>query len=188
MNRKLWGFQRISKGLKVLLFVKKLRYVLVDGEFTASKKLGETRGPFIVWVFFTLYFTIPILFGKPSSGTFPTNVTVSLILGLLVGIAESYGVLLVFLVIFLALWEKRRSLLGIFSSIGLRRTGSVKSVLWSIALFPMLIVIGSILIVLSSFLGPVPFLSASVSNGAQYPVWYRYYMIIYAFFPVAVVE
>jgi len=154
----------------------------------ASKKLGETKGPFIVWLFFTLYFAIPMLFRGSTSGTLPQNVTILIVLGLLTGIAISYGVLLVFLLIFLALWEKRRSLRDIFSSLGLRRKGSVKSVIWSIAMLPLLILIGMMLIVLSSFLGPVPFLSASVSNTAQYPSWYRYYMIIYSFFPVAVVE
>ena len=154
----------------------------------ASKRLGQTKGPFIVWVFFTLYFAIPILFGGSSGGTFPQYVTVSVILGLLFGIAEGYGVLLIFLVVFLALWEKRRSFGEIFSSMGLRKTGSAKSVLWSIALFPLLIVIGSMLMVLSSFLGPIPFLSASVTNTTQYPSWYLYYMIVYAFFPVGVVE
>jgi membrane protease YdiL (CAAX protease family) len=154
----------------------------------ASKKLGQTKGPFIIWVFFTLYFAILTLFGGSSSGTLPQNITVSLILGLLTGMAVGYGVLLVFLVIFLALWEKRRSLREIFSSMGLRRTGSVKSLLWSIALFPLLIIVGLMLMVLSSFLGPVPFLNASASNSTQFPLWYRCYMIMYAFFPVAVVE
>jgi len=151
------GIPTNIKRFKGIVICQKIKIRIVDGEFAASKKLGEKRGPFIVWVFFTLYFAIPILFGRPSGGTFPTNVTVSLILGLLVGIAESYGMLLVFLVIFLALWEKRRSLLEIFSSVGLRRTGSVKSVLWSIALFPLLIAIGSVLMVLSSILGPSHF-------------------------------
>ena len=154
----------------------------------ASRRLGQTKGPFIVWVFFTLYFAILILFGRSLGGAFPQYVTVSVILGLLFGIAEGYGVLLVFLVVFLALWEKRRSLRQIFSGIGLGKTGSAKSVLWSFALFPLLIVIGSMLMVLSSFLGPIPFLSASVTNTMRYPSWYLYYMILHSFFPVAVVE
>lgn len=153
-----------------------------------SKKFGEAKGPFIVWFFFTLYFAITMLFRGSSSGTFPSNVTTSLILGLLIGMLMSYGVVLAFLVIFLALWEKRRSLKEIISSIGLKKEGSVESIFWSVALFPLLIAVGSLLIVLSSFLGPVPFLSASIPNSEQIPLWYRYYMIIYSFFPVAIVE
>jgi len=151
----------------------------------ASKKLGETKGPFIMWLFFTLYFALPILFRGSSSGTLPQNVTVSLVLGLLIGVAIGWGGILVFLVIFLALWEKRRSLREIFSSVGLRRTGSVKSVLWSFALFPLLIVIGLIMIMLTYFLGPIP---SAVSDSVQIPTWYTWYMVIYSFFPVAVLE
>jgi membrane protease YdiL (CAAX protease family) len=150
-----------------------------------SKKLGETKGPFIVWLFFTLYFAIPILFSGSSDGTLQQNVTISLVSGLLIGLAIGWGGIPVFLVIFLALWEKRRSLRAIFSSVGLRRTGSVKSVLWSFALFPLLIVIGLMMIVLSFFLGPIP---SAVSNSVQIPTWYIWYMVIYSFFPVAVLE
>lgn len=41
------------------------------------------------------------------------------------------------------------------------------------------------MMVLSYFLVPS---SISVSSGAQLPLWYLWYMIIYSFFPVAVVE
>jgi len=53
----------------------------------ASKKLGEIKGPFIVWLFVTLYFAIPILFGGSSNGTLPQNVTILLVFGLLIGMA-----------------------------------------------------------------------------------------------------
>jgi len=152
----------------------------------ASKKLGETKGPLIVWLFFTLYFAIPILFSGSSNGTLPQNVTISLVSGLLIGIAIGWGGILVFLVIFLALWEKRRSLREIFSSVGLRRTGSVKSVLWSFALLPLLIAIALLgMIVLSYLLGPIP---SAGSDSVQFPTWYIWYMVIYSFFPVAVLE
>jgi len=152
----------------------------------ASKKFGETKGPFIVWLFFTLYFAIPILFGGSSNGTLPQNITISIILGLLTGIVIGWGGILVFLVIFLALWEKRRSLREIFSSVGLKRTGSVKSVLWSFALLPLLIAISLLgMMVLSYFLGPIP---SAVSGNGQFPTWYIWYMVIYSFFPVAVLE
>jgi len=151
----------------------------------ASKKLGETKGPFIVWLFFTLYFAIPILFSGSSNGTLPQNITISIVLGLLTGMAIGWGGILVFLVIFLTLWEKRRSLREIFSSVGLKRTGSVKSVLWSFALFPLLIVIGLMMIVLTFLLGPIP---SAVSDSVQVPTWYIWYMVIYSFFPVAVLE
>jgi len=72
--------------------------------------------------------------------------------------------------------------------VGLRNEGFVKSVLWSIALFPLFVAIGLMTMMLSYFLGPVPFLRAFDSNSGQFPLWYLYYMIVNSFFPVAVVE
>ncbi len=102
--------------------------------------------------------------------------------------AEVYGVILVFLVIFVVVWEKRRSLKGIASSLGLKLEGTVKSTEWSFALFPILIGIGLVSMTLASFLGPTASLSIAVSSNGQLPLWYRYYLIAQAFFPVAVVE
>jgi len=154
----------------------------------ASKRLGEIKGPFIVWLFITSYFAILIVFGGSSKGILPQEITMLLVLNLITGMAESYGVILVFLAIFLAFWERRRSLRDIFSSVGLRRKGSTKSVFWSLAITPLfLLVIGLIGVLLSYFLGPLP-IPTSVSNNGQAPLWYPYYMIIYSFFPVAVIE
>jgi len=151
----------------------------------ASKRLGEVKGPFIVWLFVTLYFAISI-FGGSSKGTLPQNVT---IFDLLIAMATGWGPILVFLVIFLAFWERRRSLVEIFSSVGLRRKGFAKSMFWSIALSPLfLVIIGLIWMTLSYFLGPFSFPQASGSGSGQVPLWYPFYMIIYSFFPVAVVE
>lgn len=150
-----------------------------------SKKFGETKGPFIVWLFVTLYFATSIAFSGSSNGTLPQDVTISVVLSLLIAMATGWGIILVFLVIFLAVWERRRSLRDIFSSVGLKRNGSVKSVFWGFALFPLCIVIGLMLMVLSYFFGPIP---SAVSSDGQIPLWYLWYMVIYSFFPVAVVE
>lgn len=151
----------------------------------ASKKLGEIKGPFIVWLFVTLYFAIGMVFSGSANGTLPQNLTMLVVLNLLVAMARGWGVILAFLFIFLALWERRRRLRDIFSSVGLKREGSVKSVFWSFALFPMFIVIGLTVIMLSYFLGSLP---TPVSSNGQTPLWYLWYMVIYSFFPVAVVE
>ncbi len=150
-----------------------------------SKKLGERKGPFIVWLFVTLYFAIGIAFSRSSNGTLPQDVTLSLITALLIGMAKGWGVILLSLVVFLALWERQHSVRGIFSSIGLKRKGSFKSLLWSFALFLLLIVIGFLSMTLIFLLAPV---STQTSSNGQLPLWYFWYMIIYAFFPVAVVE
>ncbi len=153
-----------------------------------SEKFGEIKGPFIVWFFFTLYFTTLAVFAGSSSRTFPQDITIFLFLNLLFNMVMNGGVFLVFLVIFLALWEKNRSLRDIFSSVGLEKEGFVKSVFWSIAFFPLFLAIGLITLMLSYFLGPVPFLRTFVTNSGQFPLWYLYYMITNSFFPVAVVE
>jgi len=53
----------------------------------SSKKFGETKGPFIVWLVVTLCFLVPVLFRSPSGGTLPQDITMSLILSLLTNMA-----------------------------------------------------------------------------------------------------
>jgi membrane protease YdiL (CAAX protease family) len=153
----------------------------------ASKRLGETKGPFIMWLFVTLYFAIPMLFagGGSSGGTLPQNFTLSLAFNLIISMVIGWGGILVFLVAFLAVREKRGSLRQIFSSVGLRKTGSFRSLLWSLGLFPLCAVIGLVSLMLVSFIGPLP---TGGSNSGQVPFWYLLYMVIYSFFPVAVIE
>jgi len=138
-----------------------------------------------VWLFFTLYFLTLAATSGSSGGTLPQEVTMIVVLNLLVAMAKTYGVILVFLVAFLALWEKRRSFREIFYSVGLRREGSVKSVFWSFALFPLFVVVG-LLGMMLSFLTPVQ--TSGSGGGGQIPLWYLCYMVVEAFFPVAVVE
>jgi len=153
----------------------------------STKKLGETKGPFIVWLFIALCFTIPILFSGSSAQSVPQD-TISLILILLFNIGIPWGIVIIFLVVFLAFWEKTRSLKKIFSSLGLKREGSAKSLFWALALIPLFLGIYLLLMMFTYFLGPVSFPQASDPGGGQAPSWYPYYMIMYSFFPVAVVE
>jgi membrane protease YdiL (CAAX protease family) len=151
-----------------------------------SKRLGKTKGPFIAWFFFTLYFALlNLLRTGASSGTLPQNLTLSLIVNLLIAVTRSYGVVLAFLVAFVALWEKQRSLKDVFSSLGLRKTGSARSVFWSFVFFPLFAVIGLASMSLASSLG---YFSAWSFINEQVPTWYSWYMVLYSFFPVAVVE
>lgn len=57
-------------------------------------------------------------------GSVPQDFTAPLLLSMLAGIAVPWGLVIVFLVIFLAFWEKRRSLREILSSLGLKSEGS----------------------------------------------------------------
>lgn len=146
-------------------------------------RFGETKGPLAVWLFFTMYLAFYILVRR----LFQISTTLTLN-SLLVELVEVYGVLLAFLVVFVGLREKRRSLRDILSSLGLKREGIARSVLWSFALFPLFIVIGLVSMGLSNFVGSLSSLRVFVLSNGQFPLWYRYYMIVYSFFPVAVVE
>jgi len=63
----------------------------------SSKKLGEAKGPFIVWLFVTLCFAIPILFRSSLGQLLPQDITVSLILSLLINMVIPWGIVIVFL-------------------------------------------------------------------------------------------
>ena len=115
----------------------------------------------------------------------PQHVTILIILGLLTGMAVSWGGILVFLIVFLAFWERRRSLKEILFSVGLKGKGLVKSVFWSCVLFPVFIAVGSLMVIFSYFLGPIQYVPA---QNTPLPAWYLWYMVFYSFFPVAVVE
>jgi membrane protease YdiL (CAAX protease family) len=143
----------------------------------ASSKFGEKKGPFVVWLVFSLYLALLVTVLAPFIAVRKLT-----IVNLAIQSAEVYGAFLVF---FLALKEKRRSFRDIFSSVGLKRSGTVRSVLWSLALFPLFAVIGLMSMMLVYFLGPS---SASASSSSQVPAWYFWYAIIQSFFPVAVVE
>ena len=108
--------------------IKVYRYDFARNAVWFLRTLDKQGGSFIVWLFVVTYFAIPILFSGSSKGTLPQEVTVSLVLDLLIAMALGWGGILVFLVIFLALWERRRSLREIFSSVGLKKKGAVKTV------------------------------------------------------------
>lgn len=150
-----------------------------------SKKFGEIKGPFVVWLFFTSYFALLIFWRGSSGGTLPQDLTLSLVVNLLIAVVRSYGVVLAFLIVFVAFWEKRRSLMEVFSCLGLRKTGSARSVFWSFALFPLFVLVGLASMSFASSLGS---LSAWSFINEQVPPWYSWYMIFSSFFPVAVVE
>ena len=151
-----------------------------------SQKFGEIQGPFIVWLVFTSYFALlNLLRGGSSGGTLPQDLTLSLVVNLLIAVARSYGVVLAFLIVFVAFWKKRRSLMEVFTSLGLRKTGSARSVFWSFALFPLFVLVGLASMSLASSLSS---LSAWSFINEQVPPWYSWYLIFYSFFPVAVVE
>lgn len=82
-----------------------------------EKKFGELKGPFIVGLFTILFFTLLVVFNGSSMGSLPQYITILVVLNLILVMVETYGVILIFLVIFLAFGEKKRSIMEIFSSV-----------------------------------------------------------------------
>ena len=118
----------------------------------------------------------------------PLQLSPLLVIWLLYNIAVPWGFVVLFLVLFLAYWEKNRSLRGIFASLGLKREGAARSVAWTLAMLPFFVVVYLLLMLFSFFLGPIPFLRIAGPVTGTIPLWYPFYMIAYAFFPVAIVE
>jgi len=153
----------------------------------ASAKFAEIKGPFIVWLFFTLYYVVLVsgFWRSSSDAALPSDFSLGIALSLLMNIAISWGVPLVFLVVFVAYSEKQRSWRKTFVSLGLKRNGSARSVFWSIVLFPLITIVGFVGLILGFFgASATPF----VFTNGQTPLWLLWYMVIQAFFPVAVVE
>jgi len=155
----------------------------------ASAKFAEIKGPFIVWLFFTLYYVVLVSgFWRSSSGNtapLPADFSLGIALSLLMNVAISWGVPLAFLVIFVAYWEKQQSWRKTFTSLGLRRDGNTRGLFWSIALFPLVMIVGAVGLMLGFFGASA---TAFVFTNGQVPLWLLWYMVIQAFFPVAVVE
>jgi membrane protease YdiL (CAAX protease family) len=154
----------------------------------ANRRLGETKGPLIAWFFTLLCFAVPVLLLRGSGQPVPQQPSPLLILWLLYNVAVPWGIVIIFLIVFLAYWEKNRSLKGIFTSLGLKREGAAKSIAWTLALAPFFLIVYLLLTLFSVFLGPIPFLRIAGPVSSTIPAWYPFYMIAYAFFPVAIVE
>lgn len=156
----------------------------------ASHLFGEIKGPvFSLLLILCLIIPVLLLFKGSSGGPIPQHLSASLILGQLISFGLSYGVWIVAFIGFLAVWEKRRSLKDILRSVGFKREGLGKSVFWSLLiLIPAGLVFSLVMILFSNLLGPTSMTQASNPSGGSPPTWYIYYLIIYAFFPVAVFE
>jgi membrane protease YdiL (CAAX protease family) len=155
----------------------------------ASRSFGETKGPIVLTALLMLCVAIPVLLFRGSSASLPQHLTVSVALDLVASFGLSYGLWIVVFIGFLAVWEKKRSLRDILTSVGFRKEGLRRSILWGLLLFiPAALVSDLVLILFSNLLGPVTVTQATNSSGTAPPTWSLFYMIIYAFFPVAMFE
>lgn len=152
-----------------------------DATTAASARFGGVRGPLAVSLVVIAYFSAAFLLLGPSAGALPAQFTLALALQLVAGALESYGVIILVLIVFVAVSEQQRSPRVILASLGFRRSGVARSLLWSVALFPLYALIGLIFLALASPL-------ALGTGGGPVPSWYFYYIVPYSLVPVAVVE
>lgn len=135
----------------------------------------------MVWLVVAAYFAVTVPLGASSASALPQQLTAGLVLRLLVAIAIGWGPVLVLLIVFVWRTERRKSVHETFSALGFKKEGSGRSLLWSVALFPVYAVIGLLSLMVASYAAPP-------SGGGPIPSWYPYYAVLYSFFPVAVVE
>ena len=155
----------------------------------ASRLFGETKGPTVFTALLMLCVAIPVLLFRGSSGSLPQHLTVSVALNLVANFGLSYGIWIVVFIGFLAVWEKKRSLRDILTSVGFKKEGLGKSIFWALLLLiPAALVTDLVLILFINLLGPVSVTQATNPSGAVQPTWFLFYIIIYAFFPVAMFE
>jgi membrane protease YdiL (CAAX protease family) len=155
----------------------------------ASRLFGETKGPAVLTALLMLCVAIPVLLFRGSSASLPQHLTVAVALSLVASFGLSYGIWIVVFIGFLVVWEKKRSLRNILTSVGFKKEGLGKSIFWALLLLiPAAFVAELVLILFTSLLGPVSLTQATSSGGVAQPTWYLFYTIIYAFFPVAIFE
>jgi membrane protease YdiL (CAAX protease family) len=155
----------------------------------ASRLFGETKGPIVFTALLMFCVAIPVLLFRGSSASLPQHLTVSVALNLVASFGLTYGIWIVALIGFLAVWEKKRSLRDILTSVGFKKEGLGKSIFWALLLLiPAALVAELVLTLFTNLLGPVSVTQATNAGGAARPTWYLFYTIIYAFFPVAIFE
>lgn len=133
----------------------------------------------MAWAVVLAYFSVVAALG--SARPVPEQLTWGVVVLLLTSMVVGFGPVLVFLAVFVAWRENRRSPREVLAGLGLKRQGSARSLGWSLALFPAYAVVGIVSQAVASYVAP-PTLSGPT------PPWFPYYVILQAFFPVAVFE
>ncbi|HYM40990.1 MAG TPA: CPBP family intramembrane glutamic endopeptidase [Thermoplasmata archaeon] len=139
------------------------------------------KGPLAVSLVVLAYFIAVAALVQTSGGPLPQQLTLDVVARLLANAALGYGPLLLALIGYEVWVERRRSVREIFVGLGFRSQGARRSLLWSIGLFPVYAVVSVLTLMVASYTAPP-------SGGGTIPGWYPYYLVVDAFFPVAVVE
>jgi membrane protease YdiL (CAAX protease family) len=124
-----------------------VRSVAVEAPAGRSGK----KGPVLVWLFILSYWTLTSFFGRASSvSQLPSAISISMWVTFIAGQLLEYAPVLLFLFLFVWIYERRERSGGIrslFSSVGWNRNGLGKSLKWALV---FLLIVAPISIVLSS--------------------------------------
>ncbi len=151
------------------------------GTVPKPRRFGEVKGPLAVSLVVFAYFAAALLFIHPTGEPLPQQLTMVVVARLVANAAVAYGPLALVLIVYEGRTERRRSVRDIFAGLGFRRQGVRRSLWWSLVMFPVYAVVGIFSLMVAAY-------SAPPSGSGTVPAWYPYYLILDAFFPVAVVE
>jgi len=145
-------------------------------------RLGN-EGPVVVWLFILFYWVAVSLLARGSSESqLPSVLTPSLLLGLTAGVVVEYAPVLLFLLVFVWLYEKRRGqgVRSVSASIGWNGTGVRQSLKWSLVFFVAAIPVGLLVLVAESAVagsgGEYSHLTSTSPAGL--PAWYLPFLVV----------
>ncbi len=150
-------------------------------EATKPRRFGEIKGPLAVSLVVFAYFAAVMSLANPAGESLPQQLSLAVVARLAANAAVAYGPLVLVLIVYEGWVERRRSVRDIFAGLGFRRQGVGRSLSWSLVVFPGYVVVGVLSLMVAGYAAPP-------SGGGTVPAWYPYYLILDAFFPVAVVE
>jgi hypothetical protein len=142
------------------------------------------RGPVVVWLFVLCYWAlVSIIFhgSSSSSAQLPSSLTSSVFFGLTASVLLQYGPILLFLFLFVRLYERRRGrgLLALFSGVGWNRVGVRSSLKWALVFFVVAIPVGLLMLLVESAVAGIgaEHVAGSTSSTAI-PSWYIPFAIV----------
>lgn len=139
------------------------------------------KGPIVVWLFILLYLILTSLFLRVASiSELPKALTFSFVLSFTAGQLLEYGPILLFLFLFVWRYEgnsrERVGIKSLFRSLGIRKTGVRRSILWSVVFLLLFVPVFLALSGIGQLLGT----GTGVTGLGGIPRYYLYFGIVAA--------
>jgi len=136
------------------------------------------KGPVAVWLFALCYWALVSILAHGSSSSsaqLPSTLTLSVFFGLTASLLLQYGPILLFLFLFVWLYEGRRGrgTRSLFSSVGWNRVGVRTSLKWALVFLVTAIPVGLLMLLLESAVaGSGAEHLAGTTSSTALPSWY----------------